>query len=382
MSYTYEQTRRGYRNLWRKCEVRAEKRATVQRVARGIADKRARYEAVAETVGCPWYVVAVIHHLESGGDFSTHLHNGDPLSARTRRVPAGRPVAGSPPFTWTASAVDALRYMGFHRVPDWPLPRVLRELERYNGFGYFQHGVNSPYLWSFTTLYSRGKYVADGRFSASAVSKQVGAAAILKELIAMSEIKTEAEDEDHMEALKADIDAFGHIAPTVVSWLAGENARHAVKALAEAFEMPEGGDDAEAVRKKVNDTPLSGIAETLSKAEDLLARLMPAEPPDKADEPSETPPAPEKKPANEKPEPGSIDSLFPSWMTGKKTVLGAVIFVATWIVESTGVGGSMLNPVILEVIALLAGALGVTGIVAKIERWVEDGLKSLRGART
>jgi lysozyme family protein len=42
--------------------------------------------------------------------------------------------------------------------------------------------IPSPYLWSGTTVYERGKYVADGRFSAIAVDKQIGCAAILKEL--------------------------------------------------------------------------------------------------------------------------------------------------------------------------------------------------------
>ena len=45
--------------------------------------------------------------------------------------------------------------------------QTLYELERYNGFGYRDRRpqVLSPYLWSFSNHYSRGKYVADGRFS-------------------------------------------------------------------------------------------------------------------------------------------------------------------------------------------------------------------------
>jgi peptidoglycan hydrolase-like protein with peptidoglycan-binding domain len=42
--------------------------------------------------------------------------------------------------------------------------------------------VPSPYLWSFSNHYTRGKYVADGRFSPTAVSQQVGAAVLLKQL--------------------------------------------------------------------------------------------------------------------------------------------------------------------------------------------------------
>ena len=42
----------------------------------------------------------------------------------------------------------------------------------------------SPYLWSFSNHYARGKYVADGHFSATAVSQQCGAALLLKRLAA------------------------------------------------------------------------------------------------------------------------------------------------------------------------------------------------------
>ena len=54
----------------------------------------------------------------------------------------------------------------------------------YNGTGYqrFHPDTPTPYLWSWTTLYTRGKYVADGRWDPWAVSQQCGAAAILRQL--------------------------------------------------------------------------------------------------------------------------------------------------------------------------------------------------------
>ena len=102
----------------------------------------------ATPVGTPWYVVGVIHALESSLNFGRHLHNGDPLTARTVQVPAGRPKTGQPPFTWEASASDALRYQGFDKWKDWSIPGTLFKLEGYNGFGYRDHhaDVPSPYL--------------------------------------------------------------------------------------------------------------------------------------------------------------------------------------------------------------------------------------------
>jgi hypothetical protein len=119
-----------------------------------------------------------------------HLHNGDPLTQRTRHVPAGRPADGNPPFTWQASAVDALRLRRVDRVADWSLHRILYELEGYNGWGYRLHHphVKSPYLWSFSNQYTRGKYIADGTWSDSAVSGQCGAAVLVRRLEQRGEI--------------------------------------------------------------------------------------------------------------------------------------------------------------------------------------------------
>jgi lysozyme family protein len=140
---------------------------------------------VAGPLGIPWYLIGLVHLMESSRDFATHLHNGDPLAARTRRYPPGRPESGEPPFTWEASATDALTLRGLPGWKDWSLPGVLYQLEAYNGFGYrgVKPPIPTPYLWSFSNHYARGKYVADGRYSASAVSAQCGAAVLLKRLV-------------------------------------------------------------------------------------------------------------------------------------------------------------------------------------------------------
>ena len=142
---------------------------------------RPRYQRVGKRLGIPWYFVAATHGLEASFNFRAHLHNGDfPLTARTRQVPAGRPSPWLPPSDWESSALDAMRLLGFSGQSDWSLPRCLYRLEAYNGFGYRRAGRASPYLWSFSTLYHRGKFVADGKFDPNARSKQCGAAVMLK----------------------------------------------------------------------------------------------------------------------------------------------------------------------------------------------------------
>ncbi len=155
-----------------------------------IRKSRSRYESVGRIVDVPWHFIAVIHALESSFNFRAHLHNGDfPLTTRTRQVPAGRPSAWLPPSDWESSAKDALRLLGFTGLKDWSLERTIHRLEAYNGMGYRTLGVPSPYLWSFSNHYDRGKYVADGRFSPRARSQQCGAVVMLKLLEEAGEIK-------------------------------------------------------------------------------------------------------------------------------------------------------------------------------------------------
>lgn len=142
---------------------------------------RSRYAALGERAGVPWQFIAAIHGMEASFNFRAHLHNGDfPLQQRTRQVPAGRPLRWLPPSDWESSAMDALRLLGFAGQSDWSLPRTLYRLEAYNGFGYRRMARPSPYLWSFTTNYDRGKFVADGHFDPRARSQQCGAATMLK----------------------------------------------------------------------------------------------------------------------------------------------------------------------------------------------------------
>jgi lysozyme family protein len=173
-----------YRAMFSAAAIRAERSERVGKAATRLVGFRARYDAVENQLGIPWYFVGLIHSMESSCNFGTHLHNGDRLTGRTTHVPPNRPPAevGDPPFTWEQSAVDALRSQKLHIVSDWSLPCVLFRLEKYNGWGYRLKSQTSPYLWSFTDRYISGKYVADGRYDPNAVSEQCGAAAILKRL--------------------------------------------------------------------------------------------------------------------------------------------------------------------------------------------------------
>ena len=105
-----------YAALFDTCQIREERAADVNRLVKTILSARDRYEALGRSLTIPWYLVAVIHALEASCNFKCHLHNGDPLNARTVQEPPNRPVSGTPPFTWEASAEDARDYLGRIRV--------------------------------------------------------------------------------------------------------------------------------------------------------------------------------------------------------------------------------------------------------------------------
>lgn len=168
--------------MWQTAKLDPAWQSTLDWYLSQIQKNTGRYKLVAERTGVPWQVIAALHGMEAGFSMSKHLHNGDPLTARTVQVPRGRPITGSPPFSWVESAVDALLYDDLDDV-DWEdLHNALDAIERYNGTGYRKRGINTPYLWSGTQHYRAGKFVRDGVFDASAVSKQLGVVPILKAL--------------------------------------------------------------------------------------------------------------------------------------------------------------------------------------------------------
>jgi len=174
-----------YRRCFDLCQVRPAHAPEVKlRVAR-IMDNARRYKPLAADTNMPWYFIAIVHMMESNTNFNTHLHNGDPLAARTVHVPAGRPTDGAPPFTWEASAYDALHYEGFTGQDDWNTATMLYRWERFNGMGNRAHGIFSPYLWSYSNLYEKGRFVRDHVFDPNSVSKQCGAGVLLKALQAI-----------------------------------------------------------------------------------------------------------------------------------------------------------------------------------------------------
>jgi lysozyme family protein len=183
-----------YKSLWQAMVIRPEWKKAAEAIAQKIVANHGRYSTAVTGTTVPWWFVAVVHAMECSLNFTEHLHNGDPLTARTRQVPEGRPATGNPPFTWEESARDAISYEKLDKVTDWSLPSVLFHWHRYNGINneYKRRSIPTPYLWSGSQHYVKGKYVADGKFDPDAVSRQVGAAVLLRTLVDLNAVAIDA----------------------------------------------------------------------------------------------------------------------------------------------------------------------------------------------
>ena len=137
---------------------------------------QSRYENVAAQSDVPAKLIAALHWRESSGNFSTYLHQGDPLGRPAVNWPNNIPVF----HEWEEAAIHALnmkrynqRELGITQHTD-NFAQVATYAEVYNGLGYHNRGRQSPYVYAGSSPYVSGKYVADGRFDRNHVDQQVG----------------------------------------------------------------------------------------------------------------------------------------------------------------------------------------------------------------
>lgn len=171
--------RKQYEDDFATMKVHPDKWTEARSVAKRLSSNEARYAPAASGTGVPWYLIAILHEREASGDFAKYLGDGEPLDRVTHDVPRGR----GPFHTFNDGCIDALKYDGFDKVRDWSIGSVLFHMEAFNGEGYHDHGIPSPYVWAGSNKYSRGKYLSDNKFSYKAVDRQLGGAVILAAII-------------------------------------------------------------------------------------------------------------------------------------------------------------------------------------------------------
>lgn len=173
-------------NAKRWANARLTREAEFTRPAKVAVANKGRYLAIARAAGMPdiaWVFIAVSHYRESSQDFSKSLAQGDPWNKVSTHVPAGR----GPFKSFEEAAVDALVKCSPYaaKLKDWSIGGMLTNLERYNGIGYANKGIPSPYIWSGTDQYRSGKYIRDGVFDPNTVDKQLGCAGLIMTMMAL-----------------------------------------------------------------------------------------------------------------------------------------------------------------------------------------------------
>jgi len=184
MTDRFEKYRVGYEANWANLKIRTVQDAHAGREAQLLLNGKSQYQQLERRTGVPWWFVGLCHYRESHYDFATYLGNGQSLDRATTIVPIGR----GPFASFEDGATDALTIEGFLQAKSWTPARVAYRLEGFNGYGYHQFGVSSPYLYGGSTIYGPpeakgGKYVKDHDFQPGVVDTQLGTLVILKKLI-------------------------------------------------------------------------------------------------------------------------------------------------------------------------------------------------------
>ncbi|HLG26015.1 MAG TPA: M15 family metallopeptidase, partial [Candidatus Gracilibacteria bacterium] len=168
-----------------KMELDPGRKQMLDRFLRIFNQNKARYEKVGKATDMPPELIAAIHNREGGMRFDTYLHNGQKLGKPTTFVPKGIFFRED---QWEEAAIHALtsakqikNTLGIH-YDTTDMGKLLAFAESYNGFGYRpRENTPSPYIYAGTNMDTKkGRYVADGRFSATSEDKGVGVAAMLK----------------------------------------------------------------------------------------------------------------------------------------------------------------------------------------------------------
>jgi len=144
---------------------------------------RSTYQGIAEETGVPAKLICALHYRESRCNFNTYLHNGQMLGKPTTAVPKDVLF-----YDFKSAALDALKKKVWLRdlcnlsANSKDLVGMVTFAENWNGLGYHNKGVVSAYVYSGTTLYSKGKFIGDGKYDDNAIDQQAGVYLILMAL--------------------------------------------------------------------------------------------------------------------------------------------------------------------------------------------------------
>lgn len=172
-----------YRKLWPLLEIEERFSDTINQAVMLIKSNKSRYQDIIKSSRksgastdpkMPWYVLGIVHYLDSNVDFDRFL-----------------PVSGMEELSedWDVRATQFLESRDWNKWVDWTLTDIMFRLEQLNGNGYRNKGRCSPYIWSYTNHYKTGTYVANGVFEPQTRFPRAGVAVLLKEMLDQKLVK-------------------------------------------------------------------------------------------------------------------------------------------------------------------------------------------------
>jgi lysozyme family protein len=184
MAYSFADRQDAYRSDWNGM--------TITRLAPTMVQAKNIFANKDRLVACPigvvpWFVIGITLCREAGSplDFNCCIQNGQRIigtGRKTTLVPAGE----GPWDTFEDCVADGLQQDGLSEIPwddGWGPEHVAYFEENWNGWGYKERGLPSPYDWGGTSVQKPGKYVSDGVFDPNVMDTQIGAMALLSALM-------------------------------------------------------------------------------------------------------------------------------------------------------------------------------------------------------
>lgn len=180
MSLLADNTRR-----WASVKFKPSFSAAAQKFAHRALKFKDNYISIAEQIKAryglhvPWWFIPLVHERECihGVDnWNCNIAQGAPYNQKSRDVPYNGPFS-----TFQEAAIAALVAEAPHAAKwtNWSGGGVMTIGEQYNGLGYARMGRPSPYVWSGTDQYVKGKYTRDHHFDPNVVDTQLGIAVAL-----------------------------------------------------------------------------------------------------------------------------------------------------------------------------------------------------------
>lgn len=155
----------------------------LEKFKKAFVKNKSMYKKVAKKAKVPAQLVAAIHYRENtsdclGGKFDSYLHNGDMLGKETVNEPKG---IFYPKGQFVRAAQNAIDMKSSYRGR-YKLSATSKDFVGMCSFALTYNGKpkskriwqHSPYVFSGTNIYKKGKYTHDKGYDPNTIDKQVG----------------------------------------------------------------------------------------------------------------------------------------------------------------------------------------------------------------